>query len=335
MTPDPALLCIGEALIDVVLREGREPVEHVGGSLLNVAAGTAALGVDTLLASWWGRDARGDRLAQAARAAGVRVVAGSDGAERTPVAQARVDAGGHARYTFDLSWDVPALPAASGIGHVHTGSLAATVEPGGRRVAAEVARLRAGATVSYDPNARPAIMGSPIAVRARIEDLIALSDVVKASDEDIAWLYPGADPAAVLAAWARRGPALVVMTRGADGALARLAHDDTALQVAAPAVEVADTVGAGDSFMAGLLAGLWDLGLLGGPEARARLRHARWEDVAVPLRQAALTSALTVRRAGAHAPRPAEVRELDAAARPAAREEPASDAGSAPERLQP
>lgn len=306
------VVCLGEALIDVVAREGAEPTEHVGGSLLNVAAGTAALGVPTELASWWGRDARGARLREAAEAAGVRIVPGSDGAPRTPVAQATVDAAGHATYAFDLSWDVPPLPEPSGVGHLHTGSLAATVEPGGAAVLAAVERLRPTATISYDPNARPAIMGTPEAVRGRVEALVRLSDVVKVSDEDIAWLYPDADAAAVLARWARLGPILVVMTRGADGALARIAHEDTTLELAAAAVEVADTVGAGDSFMAGLLAGLWDAGLLGGPDARARLRHARWEELAEPLRQAALTSGVTVGRHGAHAPSPAEVRALDA-----------------------
>ena len=302
----PLLLCVGEALIDVVHRPGQPTAEHVGGSLLNVAAGTAALGVPTALASWWGRDERGRRLAAAAAAAGVTVVPGSDAAARTSVALAYLDAAGHARYDFDLSWSVPAPPEDAVIGHVHTGSLAATVEPGGAQVLALVERLRQDATVSYDPNARPAIMGEPDAVRGRVEQLIARSDVVKASDEDIAWLYPGAEPADVLAAWAGIGPTLVVMTRGGAGALARLAHDESALVVDAPRVEVGDTVGAGDSFMAGLLAGLWDAGLLGGPDARARLRHARWSDVAQPLRRAALTSALTVQHAGAYAPDAAE-----------------------------
>ena len=313
--PPPALLCVGEALIDIVHRSGRPSAEHIGGSLLNVAAGTAALGVPTRLASWWGPDARGQRLAEAAAAAGVDVVAGSDGAARTSVAQAHLDAAGHARYDFDLSWSVPALPSDAVIGHLHTGSLAATVEPGGEQVLALVERLRPDATISYDPNARPAIMGSPEAVRDRVAQLIARSDVVKASDEDIAWLYPEAEPADVLAAWAGLGPALVVMTRGGDGALARLAHDETALVVDAPAVEVGDTVGAGDSFLAGLLAGLWDAGLLGGPDARARLRHARWADVSEPLRRAALTSALTVQQAGAHAPDAAQVAAFDAGLR--------------------
>jgi fructokinase len=311
-TTESAILCVGEALIDVVRRPGREDSEHVGGSLLNVAAGAAALQVPTYLASWWGADERGARLADFAAAAGVRVVEGTAGAPATPIALADVDADGQARYTFELTWELPPLPA-QGVGHVHTGSLAATVEPGGSAVVEEITRLRQGATVSYDPNARPAIMGSGADVRRRVETLVALSDVVKASDEDLAWLYPGVDPAESLRVWSTLGPSLVVMTRGARGALARLAHDDASLEVAAPAVEVGDTVGAGDSFMAGLLVGLRSAGLLGGPDARARLASARWEDVALPLRQGALTSAITVGRAGAYAPGPDEVAALDAA----------------------
>lgn len=309
---DSALLCVGEALIDVVQHDGRPAAEHVGGSLLNVAAGTAALGVSTQLASWWATDERGERLAAAAAAAGVNVVSGSDGAQRTSVAQARVDAAGQARYVFDLSWEVPPLPAQAQIGHLHTGSLAATVAPGGDQVVALVERLRPVATVSYDPNARPAIMGEPSLVRDRVEELIARSDVVKASDEDIAWLYPGIDPQEVLDAWSGLGPSLVVMTRGGEGALARLAHDEAALVIDAPPVQVADTVGAGDSFMAGLLAGLWQAGLLGGPEARERLQRADWAHVAGPLRRAALTSALTVQRAGAFAPDTTLINDFEA-----------------------
>lgn len=314
MTDGPAsakvLLCLGEALIDIVERDGCRPSEHVGGSLLNVAVGAATLGVPTALASWWGRDPRGDRLAQAVRAAGVRVVPGTDGAPRTPTARATVDADGHADYDFDLSWEVPGLPAASGIGHVHTGSLSVTVEPGGTQVANAVAGLRGTATVSYDPNVRPAIMGSPAGVRKRIEALVASSDVVKASDEDLAWLYPDADPETIIRTWVALGPALVVVTRGADGALARLAREVSGLKVAAPAVMVADTVGAGDSFMAGLLAGLWDAGLLGDLDAADRLHRARWEEIESPLRQAACASALTVGRAGAYAPTAEDVRRL-------------------------
>lgn len=311
-TTESAILCVGEALIDVVRRPGCEASEHVGGSLLNVAAGMAALGVPTHLASWWGQDARGERLAAFARAAGVAIVPGTAGAKATPIAQADLDADGQARYTFDLTWELPTLPT-EGIEHVHTGSLAATVEPGGSAVAAEMARLRSSATISYDPNARPAIMGSPAAVVERVEALVALSDVVKASDEDLMWLYPDVPPATTLERWGTLGPTLVVMTRGARGALARLAHVDTSLEVAAPSVQVGDTVGAGDSFMAGLLAGLRQAGLVGGPAARELLRRARWEDLAVPLRQAALTSAVTVGRAGAYAPGPDEVAALNAA----------------------
>ncbi len=105
-------------------------------------------------------------------------------------------------------------------------------------------------------------MGSPEEARPRVERLVALADVVKASDEDIAWLYPDAAVADVQARWLALGPALVVVTRGAEGADALVARGS--VHVAAPTTEVADTIGAGDSFMAGLLAALSDLKLLGG-----------------------------------------------------------------------
>lgn len=303
------VLSLGEALIDVVIRNGSE-TEHVGGSLLNVAVGLATLGRPTSLCSHWGRDARGDLLQQWARGAGVDIVDGTDDADHTSVAYARIDQHGHATYEFDLTWAVSRLPDLAGFGHLHTGSIAAVLEPGGSDVVDAVTRMRAGGTVSYDPNIRPALMHTPEAVAARVEQLVTLADVVKASDEDLSWLYPGVPVTDTMRRWIAAGPVLVAITRGASGADALLAADRDVLHLDGLPVPVADTVGAGDSFMAGLISGLFDAGLLGSQQARQRLSRAGWPDVQPALHRATATSALTVSRAGAYAPTPAEVTAL-------------------------
>lgn len=308
------VLVVGEALIDAFDAGGRgEVAEHVGGSPTNVAFGLAALQHSVRLATWFGRDQRGARIAEACAAHGVRVLAGSDGADHTSVAQATLDAHGQATYRFDLTWQVPPIPdrsgGRSGITHVHTGSVAATLEPGGTQVVELVDALHGQATVSYDPNIRPSLMGSPELVRERIEALIALSDVVKASDEDLQWLYPGSFIPDVLRRWGALGPSLTVVTRGGKGAMYAVRSATAAQVTTVPARSgpVVDTIGAGDSFMAGLLSGLLDAGYLGRPDSRRRLGAAGIDDVRAAVDRAIATSGCTVGRAGAFAPTRADL----------------------------
>jgi fructokinase len=170
-----------------------------------------------------------------------------------------------------------------------------------------VQQARRSATISYDPNARPTLMGSPDDVRARMEAFIALSDVVKASDEDIAWLYPDRFIPDVLRHWALLGASLTVVTRGGEGALYALHHVGSVATCEARSIGLVDTVGAGDSFMAGLLSGLLDTGLLGSMESRQRLSSASLEDVRPAVERAVTTGGVTVSKAGAYAPLRAEV----------------------------
>lgn len=306
MSVDSSVLCLGEALIDVVVR-GDSSEEHVGGSLLNVAAGVATLGRPASICAWWGRDERGARLAQWATSSGVTIVPGTDSAAKTAVATAVLDAEGRATYEFDLEWDVPELPDLGEYGHLHTGSIAATLEPGGSAVVEAARRIRETATVSYDPNIRPALMVAPELVRGRIEDLVGLSDLVKVSDEDLEWLYPEEPVEDVMRRWITQGPSMVVVTRGPWGAYALLAGNRDMLHIDQMTVELADTVGAGDSFMAGLIAGLLEAGFLGSVEARQRLRGAGWSDVQPALHNAVVTSGITVSKHGAYAPTTDEV----------------------------
>jgi len=295
-------LVIGESLIDIVHRPDGSTREHVGGSPANVAVGLARLGHEVTLATKIGDDERGTRIATRLDEEGVTLTEGSIGERPTSVATSTLDETGAAAYTFDLTWELSEDQPLEGLAHVHTGSIAATLEPGASVVLSTLQSARPSATISYDPNARPSLMGDPHGVRAKIEQLVGLSDVVKASDEDIAWLYDGAPLPDILRLWGLLGPALVVVTRAEKGAVIGLTITGELTSVDAPIVEVMDTVGAGDSFMAGLLSGLLEASLLGGIQARERLRSASLADVRPAVDRALACAAITVSRAGAAPP---------------------------------
>jgi fructokinase len=305
-------LVIGEALVDAVTDASGTVTEHVGGSPANVAFGLAALDHAVDLATWIATDERGQRIEAVCRERGVALTPGSHQAAFTSVAHATLDETGAATYVFDLDWQLPPIVDLTAYGHVHTGSIAAVLEPGGTDVRAALAAARAtGATVSYDPNARPSLMGAPSYARRLIEEAIASADVVKLSDEDVEWLCPGEALDDVLAAWGTLGPALLVVTRGGAGAVVSVPSTGEMRALPAPRVDVVDTVGAGDSFMAGLVSGLLDGGLLGGSSQRQALHAAALDDVAPAVQRALRTGALTVERAGAHAPHRADLPETD------------------------
>ena len=306
---DSPVLCLGEALVDVVIR-GEESSEHVGGSPLNVACGLAALGHPVILASWWGDDARGKAIEEYSARHHVEVVPGTNGAAKTPVAYAYLDELGHATYEFDLEWKVPALPSPSEVSHLHIGSLSATIAPGGADVLRAVRAMAEVGTVSYDPNVRPAIIGPADEVREQIEELISLSDVVKASEEDVEWLYGDEPLESVMRRWLDSGVGLVVITQGGKGASAMLSHSSEIVKIDPLDVPVADTVGAGDSFMGGLLSGLLDAGLIGSAETKEALRSASWDQVRPALDRANGTSNVTVTHKGAYSPNREEVADI-------------------------
>lgn len=298
------VLVVGEALVDIVEQVDGSTAEHPGGSPANVALGLARLGHGAELLTRIGTDTRGAAIHEHLAASGVRLVDGSVTQERTSTARAVLDAAGVATYRFDIDWRLSAGPDVTAFDALHTGSIAAVLLPGGDDVVRLVEQAAGRVVVTYDPNARPTLMGDPVATRARMERLIALSDVVKVSDEDIAWLAPGADPVDVATAWQRTGPGIVVVTRGGDGAVAVTAAGR--VEVASPRVDVVDTVGAGDSFMAALLDHLAGAGLLGagrGPAVAAMPS----DQVAAMLTHAARVAAVTCSRAGANPPTRAEL----------------------------
>lgn len=310
------LTVIGEALVDEVLRPGQPVVPHVGGSPLNVAVGLARLGHPVQFLGRFGQDPYGDMVAAHLSANGVMVPLVPD-SQATSIARATLDADGAASYDFALDWSLPASLATGSSAVMlaattllHTGSIATMLAPGAEQVLAAVLHAHPHATISYDPNCRPSIISDVAYAREKAEKFVTLADVVKASDEDLQWLYPGVDPKESARRWlaigGTEGPAVVVVTQGGEGPWAVCAAGEVAC--AAPSVEVADTVGAGDSFMAALLSALVDREL-DGAQRRAELRALSAEQLAEVLAYAARAAAITVSRAGANPPSRAELQK--------------------------
>jgi fructokinase len=303
---------IGESLVDII-SDPRRPQDvraHPGGSPLNVAVGAARLGLATNLVTHYAADRYGLMIEGHLLANGVTVVRG--GSAPTSTATATLNPDGAAAYAFDIGWDIngaslPALAAVEGSEHVHTGSIAAVLAPGDQATLALVKAARRHATISYDPNCRPEISPDAAAARARAELFVAASDVVKASDEDLAWLYPDRTPEESAAAWLELGPAIVALTRGAEGPV--VVSSGARVEMPGEAITVADTVGAGDSFMAALISGLAQLEALGAP-ARSRLRNITTDELRALAGYANRAAAVTCSRPGANPPTSAELGSL-------------------------
>lgn len=298
------MLVVGESLVDVVVTTDGSVREHAGGSPANVALGLARLGHQVHLLTRTGDDAYGALVRGHLYAAGVKLVGTSVDDDPTSTATAVLDANGTARYKFDLVWRLPEIDPPEDVLVVHTGSIGAYLEPG----AANVERILRGAyersTISYDPNVRPALASDRSSTRARVETIVATSDVVKVSDEDLAWLAPEKAPDAIAADWLELGPSIVVVTHGGNGATG--VSRAGVVDVPAWQVAVVDTVGAGDAFSAGLLDALADADLLG-RERHDDLRQINTSTLRRILEHATRTSAFVCTRAGAQAPTRAEL----------------------------
>ncbi|MFV8173260.1 carbohydrate kinase family protein [Mycolicibacterium peregrinum] len=292
-------LVIGEALIDIVERDGSVVGEYVGGSPLNVAVGLGRLGRGVDFLTHIADDDHGKRIVEYLESAGVQLVSGSTGASRTPTAMATLSAAGSAHYQFDIDWQLAGTPEVATPLLVHTGSIATVLEPGCRATAALLDAYRMSATLTFDPNVRPDVIRDDDIARGRIDRLVERVDIVKTSEEDLRWLDPRHSPEQIARAWLEVGPSIVTVTSGERGAFAVCRAGS--VSVPARSVQVVDTVGAGDAFMTGLLDAVWSLGLLGA-DRRRDLSRISTETLEGVLRSAALSAALTVARPGADLP---------------------------------
>lgn len=305
-------LVIGEAVLDVVHLPGAAaPDERPGGSAVNVAVALARLGRPVRLATGYADDAAGALVAAHLRAAGVGLAGDPHVLAATPRADAVVDATGAASYTFDVTWRLPAVPEdPDGPPHaVHVTSLAPLLAPGADDVLALVDRLAPTTCVTYDVNLRPAITGAGPGVVDQVLRMAASATLVKASDEDLAALWPDrsvGESASALLALGGRGPVAVVVTHGGAGASwhACAGADWSTGGVHAEPVAVVDTIGAGDTFAAALVDHLWPLL---GPGGRDRLAALGPDDWSAALGWAARAAAVTVGRVGADPPTRADL----------------------------
>ncbi len=299
------IVVVGESLIDIVVSGvSEQPSEQVGGGPLNIAVGLARLDEPALLITQTAGDAYGARILRRLQDNEVEVVSDPTRSGRSNTATAHLDHTGAASYEFDLEWTLrhQLLPACDAL---HVGSLGTALEPGRDSVLDLVDQAWAhDVFISFDPNLRPAFLDDREQAWLDVESLADRSTLVKMSDEDVELMHPGADPADVARALlGGERTELVVVTHGPAGAAGYV--DGLEIWVRAPEVQLVDTVGAGDSYMAALLAILHADGALSPyGEGAMPTDEAALERL---LSGAATAAAVTCSRRGADPPTRAEL----------------------------
>jgi fructokinase len=305
------IVCCGEALIDMLPREttlgekGFAP--YAGGAIFNTAIALGRLGIPTGFFSGISSDMMGDILRDTLKASGVDDRYAAISSRPTTIAFVKL-VNGQATYAFydegtaGRMLDVADLPALGDDCNVlHFGAISLIPEPCGNAYETLLLREADKRVISLDPNIRPGFIRDSAAHAARIRRMAAKSDIIKFSDEDLAWFGMDGDEDALARYWLGEGAKLVLITRGADGATGYTASHKVSVPVVK--VEVVDTVGAGDTFDAGVLAALDRKGLLT-KQAVAALDPAAIEDA---LTWGVKAAAVTVSRAGANPPTASEI----------------------------
>jgi fructokinase len=295
------IVVCGEALIDRI--HNGDGTQHAapGGGPFNTARALARLEVPTAFLGRLSNDVFGRQMAGLLASDGASLALTSTGPEPTTIAIADVDGEGFAEYQFliegtsapNLTLDMVPEHFGPEVTALYVGTLGLVLEPMASTLAELVSREHSRRLVMLDPNIRVGLIPDSD-YRERLQKAISQSTIVKASESDLAWVYPGLDYKLAAAQVLRDGACLAVVTLGARGAFG--AHRDIRIQVPAPQVEVVDTIGAGDAFGAGLLAWVHDHGVI-----RPELSLSE-EELTAALEYACLAGALTCARAGADPP---------------------------------
>lgn len=302
------ILCCGEALIDMIPSPtvaGTDGfVPHAGGAVFNTAIALGRLGVQTGMLTGLSRDMFGQQLADALTASHVDTSHVITSDRPTTLAFVRLQ-DGHATYSFFdensagrmlSEADLPKV--STEVSALYFGGISLVCEPGADTYAALLEREGEVRSVMIDPNIRPQFIQDIDVYRERLDRMLAMADIVKISDEDLNWIVPS--PVSLeekVHAILGRGPSIVILTRGSDGATGYL-RGGAEVHVPAQRVDIVDTVGAGDTFNAGVLAKLYELGAL----QKDKLKTLSPGALTHALEHGARVAAVTVSRAGANPP---------------------------------
>jgi fructokinase len=300
------ILCCGEALIDMLpcIDATGEPAfaPHTGGAAFNTAVALGRLGAPAALFSGLSTDLFGRRLAAALRASNVDLAHASFSDRPTTLAFVHVE-NGQASYSFHdentagrmlAETDLPALPAS--VKALLFGGISLASEPCGSTYEALMRREHAARVIVLDPNIRAGCIDDRNRHLARMRRMIAMADIVKLSEEDMAWFGEQGGDDEIATRWLETGPKLVVLKRGGEGATGNMKYCRT--DVPAKATAVADTIGAGDTFNAGMLFALDKAGML----SKSGLADLSEDCLRSSLDFASQAAAVTVSRHGANPP---------------------------------
>lgn len=300
------ILCCGEALIDMLPRQSQagEPAfaPYAGGAIFNSAIALGRLGVPVEFFSGLSSDLFGQQIREVLAASNVGSRYADVSARPTTLAFVRL-ADGHATYTFYdentagrmlTEADLPAL--GDDIDAMLFGAISLIPEPCGSAYEALMKREHENRVMMFDPNIRPGFIQDKQAHLERMQRMLAMADIVKLSDEDLSWFGETGSHDEIAANWLRKGPKLVIITKGSKGAIAY--NDRHTVSVTSEKVAVVDTVGAGDTFNAGVLAALHEQNVL----TKSAIAELSEKAIEKALSLSARAAAVTVSRAGANPP---------------------------------
>ncbi len=302
---------LGEALIDFKSTGELAFQGFVGGSSLNVATASARLGQATTFLTQISTDLFGARLFDHMQQNQVDTdnVIKTDAHSTLAFVEER---GGQAHYSFmgtgaaDTLYNPqprPVLPAS--VGFMQFGSISLLTEPTSSSITDIVASHREHLTVVFDPNCRPSLTPDLLGYKQKLEAWLKLAHLIKVSDQDLGWLEPDKTLEEVALDWLSKGPKAVIITKGEHGSVLFRAGKPS-LEIETPKVKVIDTVGAGDTFTAGLMVGLLEHGHTNSAQVET---HSDETWLAV-MRFAAVSAAINCTRAGANPPTRAEVSQF-------------------------